>query len=448
MLMACRVYCGSVSNIDVPPELEILEIRRHPTQSDIRRLKSHTSYFKLHIAGYLIDPEQYKVTATRWQLANPRRRFLQRLVEAPRLSPVEATPLPIFVMKYDHPWCTYALLGIIAVAFGLEAYLSGEVLDVPSAALVAMGGRQVQLVLAEHEWYRMLSSALLHGGLLHLALNSLCLWMGGRILENMVGRSWLLALFLIGTLGGSLMSLVTLDPLTVSTGASGAIMGLCAAAFVLSFRLSTIDGRDAIQRALLGTLIPSLLPLFSGVNYGGHFGGAIAGTLAGLVLLKSWPQESLQPRLGRLPQILAVVSLLCFGTSAVLAVRGYETYDVAHLLIPKDELPETNEDGAQQSAQLVASYPHDPRARFFRAMALLSEGRHGDALEQMLLAMAEKPVLATLHPRFQRAMHGMYSLLLFERGDLEAARVEAEVACSGEVDEKLVARLRRAGLCL
>ena len=42
--------------------------------------------------------------------------------------------------------------------------------------------------LAEGEWYRLLTAAFLHSGIVHLALNMLILWMVGSRLEETIGR--------------------------------------------------------------------------------------------------------------------------------------------------------------------------------------------------------------------------------------------------------------------
>jgi rhomboid protease GluP len=81
----------------------------------------------------------------------------------------------------------------------------------------------------------------------------------------------------------------------VSVGASGAIMGLFAAAFIGSFRFPS--GSPDQQRMMirsLRVLIPSLLPLAttaSGmhIDYGAHLGGAISAGIVALLLLKAWP---------------------------------------------------------------------------------------------------------------------------------------------------------------
>jgi rhomboid protease GluP len=65
------------------------------------------------------------------------------------------------------------------------------------------------------------------------------MFMAGYVLENLAGRAWLVALFVMGGLGGSAIS-VALNPITLtSVGASGAIMALFAVGLISSFRVSS-----------------------------------------------------------------------------------------------------------------------------------------------------------------------------------------------------------------
>ena len=73
-------------------------------------------------------------------------------------------------------------------------------------------------------------------------MNGFCLYLAGRVLETLVGRSWLVVIFLVGALGGSVASLLINPPNLLTVGASGAIMALFAAIFTLSFRFENLVG--------------------------------------------------------------------------------------------------------------------------------------------------------------------------------------------------------------
>ena len=108
-------------------------------------------------------------------------------------------------------------------------------------------------------------------------------------------------LFVISAFGGSLMSLAINSPNMISVGASGAIMGLLASAFIFSCRLPFHAGGTKMQMLLMQLLIPSLLPLASHihgqrVDFAAHFGGLISGVVMGWIVIKFWPKDSPTPK--------------------------------------------------------------------------------------------------------------------------------------------------------
>src|ERR1700722_6830342 len=112
----------------------------------------------------------------------------------------------------------------------------------------------------------------------------------------MNGRSWCAAVFMIGGIGGSLMSLAVNAHNVVSVGVSGVIMALLAARFVLAFHYEPGSQRQAMQTNALWLLIPSLIPHgashgSAATDYGAHFGGAIAGVIMAAILLAGLAQS-------------------------------------------------------------------------------------------------------------------------------------------------------------
>src|SRR5262249_12450679 len=161
------------------------------------------------------------------------------------------------------------------------------------------------------EWTRLFSGPLLHVGLEHLVLNCAALYIAGRILEGLVGRAWLGAIFVIGALGGALFSLWLNPDNLVSVGASGAVMALFAALFMLSFHFPKGADRSALRMTSIYVLIPSMLPIATAgggrVDIAAHAGGAVAGLLVGLVMLPLWRKEEMRPRLSGAAAAVGVV---------------------------------------------------------------------------------------------------------------------------------------------
>lgn len=133
------------------------------------------------------------------------------------------------------------------------------------------------------EWWRVITSAFLHGSLLHIGFNGYALWILGNTLEEGVGKVRFLLIYLAGLLGGSL-AVLAFDFNAPTLGASGAVLGLAGAlAAVLWSR-----GINLAQSSLGFILALNLaLPLLvGGISFWGHFGGIGAGFAAGWLL--SW----------------------------------------------------------------------------------------------------------------------------------------------------------------
>ena len=132
------------------------------------------------------------------------------------------------------------------------------------------------------DYYRLISSAFLHFGPLHLAFNMYALYWLGTALESYVGSLRFGAIYLISALAGSFGALLW-TPNALTAGASGAIFGLMGALLVLERQ----RGMSLLEGPIGGLLLVNLLFTFafSGqISVGGHIGGLIGGVLAGLVL--------------------------------------------------------------------------------------------------------------------------------------------------------------------
>ncbi len=136
--------------------------------------------------------------------------------------------------------------------------------------------------IAQGQYWRLLTAMFLHYGLAHVLLNMLALLQLGPVVESALGRSRFLALYLLAGLSGTTASYVFGNVGVPSAGASGAIFGLFAAAFVIEKKRGS--GAASQYAVLLGI---NLLLTFSisFIDKRAHVGGLIGGALAALVLL-------------------------------------------------------------------------------------------------------------------------------------------------------------------
>jgi membrane associated rhomboid family serine protease len=86
-------------------------------------------------------------------------------------------------------------------------------------------GASVGTLTTNGEWWRLATSAFVHTGLVHLIVNVAILFQLGAILERLVGRLTVAAVYVSAGVFAGLMSL-SLYPVAVSVGSSAALLGL------------------------------------------------------------------------------------------------------------------------------------------------------------------------------------------------------------------------------
>lgn len=168
---------------------------------------------------------------------------------------------------------------------------------------------------ATGEWYRLVTSGFLHFGIIHLGFNMYLLYVLGQMLEPAIGRIRFVLVYAAGLLGGSAGSLLLeRDELAISGGASGAVFGLMALAFVGYYLHGTNPMQTSIGTLLMLNLVITFI--FPNISIGGHLGGAAAGALAALVVMAPrhraypvWATYATPAVLALLSVVISVVSV-------------------------------------------------------------------------------------------------------------------------------------------
>jgi membrane associated rhomboid family serine protease len=186
-------------------------------------------------------------------------------------------------------WVTWGIVAVNVIVFLVDTALAGS----SGMQLVAGGGPLLDAgavyapAVAAGEWYRLITSAFLHLGLLHIAFNMYALWLFGPIIEQMYGHLEYALAYLLCAVGGSVLTILA-APDSAAAGASGAIFGLLGMAFAVSRRHHVVIGRQA--RAILsqaGTLLLiNLVITFASprISWTGHLGGLLVGVVIGWLL--------------------------------------------------------------------------------------------------------------------------------------------------------------------
>jgi membrane associated rhomboid family serine protease len=166
------------------------------------------------------------------------------------------------------PAVTYALIAINVAMFVLQTVSRGMQRDLvlfPPA-------------VADGDLYRLVTSAFLHYGAMHLLFNMYALFVVGPALEMALGRLRFTGLYALSALGGSVL-VYLLSPLNSATaGASGAVFGLFGATFVVGKRLN-LDTRWVVGLIVLNLAFTFVIPALGGqsISWQGHIGGLVTG---------------------------------------------------------------------------------------------------------------------------------------------------------------------------
>ena len=176
---------------------------------------------------------------------------------------------------------TKALIGINVGVYLLELALGGRINGTGNE--IYREGVLYGPLVANGDYWRLVSAMFLHYGPIHLGLNMLALWWFGAAVEQ--------------------------ESLTV--GASGAIFGILGAAFVLERQRMYVLGGGALSIIVLNLAFTFFIP---GISIGGHIGGLIGGAIGVLSLSRFGRGHAVYGR----PGILGVGGLIAIGVASVL----------------------------------------------------------------------------------------------------------------------------------
>ncbi|MEN6536085.1 MAG: rhomboid family intramembrane serine protease [Bryobacteraceae bacterium] len=218
------------------------------------------------------------------------------------------------------PHAHFTTTMILLVNFGLFAATAlysmssgeGGWIDVDGRTLVYFGAKLRAAVLMG-QWWRLLTAGFLHGGLLHILMNSWVLFDLGAQVEEAYGSSRLIVFYIVATFTGFFAS--TFWSPAISVGASAGLFGLIGAMIAVGVRYPTSLGaaiRGLYIRWAVYGLIFGLLPglaIDNAAHIGGLAGGFGIAYLAGLPA----PVRTIGERIWKVAAWVAVlVTIYCF----------------------------------------------------------------------------------------------------------------------------------------
>jgi rhomboid protease GluP len=220
---------------------------------------------------------------------------------------------------------TLAIIALNVAVFLVMLLAGAGLVQTEPAVHIRFGSNYGPLTWTGEPW-RLITSAFIHFGIIHLAFNMYALY-SGRLTERLLGSTRFALVYLLSALSGSVVS-GWWEPLRNSAGASGAIFGVYGALLVF-FALRRADiPRDMLRSSGRGALTLCVYSLVLGatnpmVDNACHIGGLLGGALAAFFLVRPVdPAARAVPQPLRLAGVaIGICAALCL-LAAPLALPG------------------------------------------------------------------------------------------------------------------------------
>lgn len=236
---------------------------------------------------------------------------------APGTPPTRTAPAPSLggTVEADPHLVTKVLMGLCVAVFVVQMAVGDRFTDRFSllglAYVPELGSVQG---VADGQPYRLLTSMFLHLDYFHILSNMLSLWFIGRYVEEALGRTRYLALYLLSGLAGGALAYLLNEPNAPSLGASGAILGVFGALAVL-MRQQRYD-----MRPIVAMLVITLIITFgwSNISWEAHVGGFVGGAVIGLAMVHAPRSRRALVQYGTCALVLAAVVVVTLLRTAQL----------------------------------------------------------------------------------------------------------------------------------
>jgi membrane associated rhomboid family serine protease len=208
---------------------------------------------------------------------------------------------------------TYTIIAINILVFIIMGVQGAGVIDANGLVHLRWGSNYGPLT-ASGDWWRLLTAAFLHFGILHLTINLSALFLIGNYLEPVLGKLRYITVYLCAAILAGLASLYWHTEPVNSAGATGAVFGMYGA--FLALLTTGLISKKISRLFLLSVLIFLLYNLVSGLTKGvdlaSHTGGLVSGLLIGYLFAFSVNiEKKQQPALWVVPLTLAVSVFIC-----------------------------------------------------------------------------------------------------------------------------------------
>jgi len=204
--------------------------------------------------------------------------------------------LAIFVPRKDF-FITPVLIDVNSFVFMVMVFAGLGFVSFQADDLINWGANFKPLT-TDDEWWRLITSTFLHGGIMHLVANMVGLIFVGIFLEPRIGSKKFAVIYLVTGILASITSIIWHEA-TVSVGASGAIFGLYG--LFLALMLTKAYPKEFNKVFLISTVVfigfNLVIGITGGIDNAAHLGGLVSGFVIGLLLSRQLKDESDQYQL-------------------------------------------------------------------------------------------------------------------------------------------------------
>ncbi|MCW5962117.1 MAG: rhomboid family intramembrane serine protease [Pyrinomonadaceae bacterium] len=180
------------------------------------------------------------------------------------------------------PYYSYLMIAVLIGVFGAQV-------AVDSFDSIVLGGMRAPLIagfykeaFAGGDYWRMLTGATLHGGIIHLFFNCYALYVLGKLIELLSNRAHLPIIFILSAIGGNLLT-YAVNPVGISIGASGGIIGFLGYLTVYGFFRRKVMSNSLFKNMLFNVVFIGFVGVYviDKVDNFAHLGGLIVGAAYG-----------------------------------------------------------------------------------------------------------------------------------------------------------------------
>jgi len=326
------------------------------------------------------------------------------------------------LLHFGKPFISYLFIAIQIIMFFL---MEGSGGSTNSETLINWGAK-VNYLIADGEWWRLITPIFIHIGILHLLMNSIALYYVGPLIERIFGNSRFLFIYLFAGFSGVFASYL-LSP-SLSAGASGAIFGCFGALLYFAWQFPKLFFRVMGWNVIIIIIINLIFGFtIQGIDNAGHIGGLVGGFLATAIVhfpkKKSWKIQ--------LNALVMTLLLIGVGISYTASTAVLHRVDKSALKLVNNYI---NDEKYAQAEEVLNKVEFKNNENYYFLLSYIQ-------LKNKEFAKAEENLQKTiaLNPQFHEAYYNLAVVSLYNE-NLTKAREYIQTAI--ELDENNLKYLR------